>query len=102
MTGSDFLNCNQMRGMPAEDSARDRLRDLAAQYVRETEAYDDGICTGRAPNGESRPGTCEQIKLCSQNALAIRARPMPEVFSLGFSNQDWQDAVRKARDRVRP
>ncbi len=45
-----------------------KLRNLARQYIKETEAYDQTVCTYRNKNGIALPNTPSEFALVNNNA----------------------------------
>ena len=50
------------------------LREVAEQYVRDTEAYDRIVCTGPIIRGEIMPATQHERALISRNADQLFSR----------------------------
>lgn len=50
------------------------LRQVAEQYVRDTEAYDRTVCTGPIIHGEIMPTTQRERALISRNADQLFSR----------------------------
>jgi hypothetical protein len=83
--------------VPYEESEGEkRLRELAEQYIKRTEEYDRAICTGPIVNGYIMPSHAAESSACNRNALMVREDLFTKVRQLGFTRQQWLQAIRRA------
>ena len=85
-------------GRPSEPTPEEtRLRELAAQYHEETEAFDRTVCTGPIRNGSIMPIGPGERAAINRHALAMRKRLGLEVAALGVTEKEWQHAIANFR-----
>jgi hypothetical protein len=73
-----------------------RLRELAEEYHRRTEAYDRLVCSGPIHNGAIMPASGVESAAISRNAQAVRDDLFKDLGPLGFDRQQWMEAIRDA------
>lgn len=85
-------------GITHQETADERkLRALAEDYHRRTEAYDRTICTGPILRGGIMPANGWESSQINRHAKAVRDELEVEAAKLGFTPQQWRDAIRRAR-----
>lgn len=57
---------------PTEEDRR--LHELAKQYHKEAEAYDQIVCSGKSKSGAAMPVDAYELRLINRNALKILNR----------------------------
>jgi len=70
-----------------------RLRELAEEYHRTCEDYDRTICTGPIKDGAIMPAHGAEVSAISRHAQAVRDGLWRHVAPLGFSRQQWMEAI---------
>lgn len=84
-------------GIPHQETADERnLRALAEDYHRRTEAHDRTICTGPILRGGIMPASGWESSQINRHAKAVRDELEVEAAKLGFTPQQWRDAIRRA------
>lgn len=95
LAGSAFRR--EYLGVPPQETDDERkLRELAEEYHRRTEAYDRTICTGPIKRGAIMPATAWEGSQINRHAKAVRDELEVEAVKLGFTPQQWRDAIRRA------
>lgn len=69
--------------------AQIKLRELAIQYIEETENYDQIICQIKNKYGIAIPTTPRERGLCSINASNLFNKLMIEVEGLNFTRAEF-------------
>lgn len=77
------------------------LIQLADQYHELCEAYDRKICTGPIVKDGIMPNTDEERILINKNAKEVRTRLGAEATCLGFTTQQWREAISETGRRFR-
>lgn len=72
----------------------DPLHDLVEQYHERTEAYDRTVCTGPIGIDGIMPATPRELGLINRNARAVRSEIIREAVNLGFTEQQFNEAMR--------
>lgn len=89
-------------GMPYTPTKEEiRLRELAQEYHKTCEDYDRTVCTGPIQNGAIMPATGAEVSAVSRHAQAVRDGLWKHVAPLGFSRQQWMEAIRDEALRYR-
>lgn len=89
-------------GMPMTPTAEEiRLRELAEEYHRTCEDYDRMICTGPIKDGSILPASGDESSAINRHAQDVRDRLWYQVAPLGFSRQQWMEAIRDEGLRYR-
>jgi len=84
-------------GIPWRPTAEEiQLRKLAEQYHERTEAYDRTVCTGPVIRCGIMPAGFSQWMLVQRNASLVRRELYIDAAELGFTQQQWQDAISQA------
>lgn len=90
----------EFMGRPHEESESQKcLRELAEQYINRTEEFDRTICTGPIVKGSIMPANPGESSTCSRHALMIREDLFLKAKELGFTRQQWLQAIRRAEPR---
>ncbi len=73
---------------------RDRIRliELAREYHKECDTFDDRVCSGKH-KGVSMPVTPIERMEVDANAMRVRDKKLAEAMSLGFTQKQFQDAL---------
>lgn len=89
-------------GMPYTPTKEEiRLRELAEEYHRRTEEYDRTVCSGPIHNGAIMPADGVEVATINRHAQRIRDGLWQHVAQLGFSRQQWMEAIRDEGLRYR-
>lgn len=84
-------------GMPMQETDDERkLRELAEEYHRRTEAYDRTICTGPIKRGAIMPANGWEASQINRHAIGVRDALEAGALKLGFTPKQWRDAIRRA------
>lgn len=78
---------------PSTTPEERKFRQLAREYVQQTEAFDQIHCS--SPIKPQERATCTKHALKLYSDLGMQAR------GLGFKTKDWHDAVAEAQRRER-
>ena len=77
-----------------QPTMQERMADnLAERYHRETEAYDQTVCTGPIIRGEIMPNSGHEMALSNRNAIKVHRLIIAEAAQHGISPQEMQRAV---------
>jgi len=68
-----------------------RLYELAKQYHKETEAYNQRVCSGRTERGVAIPVDSYEFRLINRNALKALTRLLDE--NPGINRQELHRAI---------
>lgn len=88
-----------MGSFPDEEPARKRLRELAQQFVKEADEFDEKMCSGPIVNGERMPIDSRERNLCINNASWLKAVLLKEVEKLGFDRKSFNNAIQDVEQR---
>lgn len=81
----------------AVESKQERiLRELAKSYHLDSDAYDEGVCTGRHPrSGEPIPMTPQEMRLVNKQSRDVRELLICEGERHGFTRIQVEQAIQK-------
>ena len=74
------------------------LRQVAEQYIRDTEAYDRTVCTGPIISGEIMPATPHEHALISRNADQLFKRLLSQNVDR-FTADELHKEIRRIEAR---
>lgn len=84
-----------------EPTSQERqLYELADEYERRCESYDQRVCDGRTKRGIAIPANGAQQAMISRHARQVWNELMPQVGALGFDAKQFREAIREAQRRI--